>query len=30
MAWCGLIALALARDDKRINSITQENLFLTS
>lgn len=30
MAWCGLIALALARDDKQINSITQENLFLTS
>ncbi|MEI7307096.1 MULTISPECIES: DUF2913 family protein [Pectobacterium] len=30
MAWCGLIALALARDDKRINSVTQETLFLTS
>ncbi|MEL7630919.1 DUF2913 family protein [Pectobacterium aroidearum] len=30
MAWCGLIALALARHDKRISSATQENLFLTS
>lgn len=30
MAWCGLIALALARHDKRISSVTQEYLFLTS
>jgi len=29
LAWCALVALALARRDKGVQSPTQENLFLT-
>ncbi|HGS4228956.1 TPA: DUF2913 family protein, partial [Klebsiella pneumoniae] len=29
LAWCGLIALALARQDGGVRSAAQANLFLT-
>ncbi|MDS4039437.1 hypothetical protein RKI04_24730 [Citrobacter amalonaticus] len=29
LAWCALVSLALARQDGRVMSIYQENIFLT-